>query len=541
MGILDELIKKNEFPIIFIGSGISKRYLKNYPSWLELLEKIWKEIEKYEGEEKRNFYSKLNYISEKLEREKIEDKDFHVNVEMASSIEKRIKNLYYENKFKIENLTQEETYKNKINPFKKYLANIFSSNELISPNSEELKEFKNMLKKSRVILTTNYDTFIEDSFGDNEREILKKYIGQKGFFKGGTGYCELYKIHGSIEEPNSIIITEEDYREYDKNSILITSKIVSSLLNSPIILIGYSLTDLNIKNIIKNFSNSLDEKEKSLLSKRIIIINWKKDEENIIEEIITDSSLNCKYTVIKTDNYLEVFKKIGKINQGATPAEISKFEHIIKELIVQRGKKGELEQVFVNLVTKEELDNIKNIGNSNIAIAVGNKAILVKSPSVLDYLEDYFKEEDNIEIEIQLRFLAQQSNSIAFPALRYLTENNIDNSNLLDNEKSKLRERIKKLKKYNIKNSSYKILLKYNSIIEIKEDAESRKSKREMKTSLEEIEEALINYNIDNFKKSDLKEYILDRLQKMKKDNNVEILTSFRKLLISYDLKFNRK
>ena len=60
MGILDELIKKNEFPIIFIGSGISKRYLKNYPSWLELLEKIWKEIEKYEGEEKRNFYSKLN-------------------------------------------------------------------------------------------------------------------------------------------------------------------------------------------------------------------------------------------------------------------------------------------------------------------------------------------------------------------------------------------------------------------------------------------------------------------------------------------------
>jgi len=26
MGILDELVKKNEFPIIFIGSGISKRY-----------------------------------------------------------------------------------------------------------------------------------------------------------------------------------------------------------------------------------------------------------------------------------------------------------------------------------------------------------------------------------------------------------------------------------------------------------------------------------------------------------------------------------
>lgn len=322
---------------------------------------------------------------------------------------------------------------------------------------------------------------------------------------------------------------------------MITSKIVSSLLNSPIIFIGYSLTDLNIKNIIKNFSNSLDEKEKSLLSKRIIIINWKKDEEDIIEEIITDSSLNCTYTVIKTDNYLEVFKKIGEINQGATPAEISKFEHIIKELIIQKGKKGELDKTIVNLISNEDLKNIKNIGNSNLAVAIGKSAILVKSPSVLDYLEEYFKEENNGEIEIQLRFLAQQSNSIAFPALRYLTENNIDNSNLLDNEKFKLKKRIKKLEDYNIESTFYKKELSCNTISDVKKYAKSKKNEKKMKTTLEEIEEALINYNIDNFEKSDLRDYILDRVQKMKKVNNVEISTNFRKLLINYDLKFNRK
>ena len=540
MGILDELVKKNEFPIIFIGSGISKRYLKNYPSWLELLEKIWKEIEKCEGEKKRNFYSELNFISEKLEKEKIEDKDFHVNIEIASTIEENLKDLYYKDKFKIENLTQEETYKNKINPFKKYLANIFSNNELINSNSEELKEFKNMLRKSRVILTTNYDTFIEECFEENEREILKKYIGQKGLFQGGNGYCELYKIHGSIEEPNSIVITEEDYKEYDKNSILITSKIVSSLLNSPIIFIGYSLTDLNIKNIIKNFSNSLDEKEKSLLSKRIIIINWKKDEENIIEEIITDSSLNCTYTVIKTDNYLEVFKKIGKINQGATPAEISKFEHIIKELIVQRGKKGELDKTIVNLISNEDLKNIKNIGDLNIAVAIGDKKILVKSPSILDYLEEYFKDENNVEVEIQLRFLAQQNYTSDFPALKYLTKTNIDNLNLLDNEKIKLRKRLTKLESYEIKITAYKIKLNTKKIDEVRKFSK-QKIKNGAKAKLEEIECAIINFNINNFKKTDLKDYILSRLQQMKKDNNVEILTNFRKLLINYDLKFNKK
>lgn len=125
--------------------------------------------------------------------------------------------------------------------------------------------------------------------------------------------------------------------------------------------------------------------------------------------------------------------------------------------------------------------------------------------------------------------------------MRYLTENNIDNSNLLDNEKFKLKKRIKKLEDYNIESTFYKKELSCNTISDVKKYAKSKKNEKKMKTTLEEIEEALINYNIDNFEKSDLRDYILDRVQKMKKVNNVEISTNFRKLLINYDLKFNRK
>lgn len=34
---LDNLIKENEFPIIFIGSGITRRYFKDAPTWDKLL------------------------------------------------------------------------------------------------------------------------------------------------------------------------------------------------------------------------------------------------------------------------------------------------------------------------------------------------------------------------------------------------------------------------------------------------------------------------------------------------------------------------
>lgn len=234
-----------------------------------------------------------------------------------------------------------------------------------------------MLKKARIILTTNYDTFIEDTFNEKDKKILKKYIGQKGLFRSESRYCELYKIHGCVSDSNTIVITEKDYEQYNKNSILITSKIASNLLHSPIIFLGYSLTDLNVRNILKNFAEALDSNERNEFSKKIIIINWDENEENFREEQKTDDTLNCTYTVISTNNYLGLYKKIAQINQGATPAEISKFEHIIKELIIRKGKKGELDKTLVTLISKRELDKaLKDLENKNIAIALGDRAIL---------------------------------------------------------------------------------------------------------------------------------------------------------------------
>lgn len=38
--ILDNLVSMKRLPVLFVGSGFSKRYLKNYPTWNELLKEI---------------------------------------------------------------------------------------------------------------------------------------------------------------------------------------------------------------------------------------------------------------------------------------------------------------------------------------------------------------------------------------------------------------------------------------------------------------------------------------------------------------------
>lgn len=100
---------------------------------------------------------------------------------------------------------------------------------------------------------------------------------------------------------------------------MISAKIISMLLHSPIIFLGYSLTDRNVRKIIKDFTCSLSEEEKLELEKRLIVVQWESDMKEIEEEVIIDKDLGCRLTVIKTDNFLELYKKLSTINQGVAP------------------------------------------------------------------------------------------------------------------------------------------------------------------------------------------------------------------------------
>lgn len=99
---------------------------------------------------------------------------------------------------------------------------------------EEIEWFSKMLVKARIVITTNYDTFIEQAYNATNTSV-QVHIGNQGLFEKTADYGELYKIHGSITDVNTISITQEDYTENEKRSALIDAKILSNLTESPII------------------------------------------------------------------------------------------------------------------------------------------------------------------------------------------------------------------------------------------------------------------------------------------------------------------
>lgn len=394
---------------------------------------------------------------------------------------------------------------------------------------EEYKLFVKMLLKTQIILTTNYDTFIEDSYNSSGIHSITKYVGQRGFFGESFNYAELYKLHGCASSPEEITLTKNDYLRFEKNSVLITAKIVSMMLTSPIIFLGYSLTDVNMRKIIRDFTSSLADSEVEMLEERLILVEWLENEQGLVEEVLTDRDLGCKLKVLKTDNYGLIFDKISKVDQGIAPSEVRKYQHVIRKLIVDSGRKGDLNTLLVAPNQLEEIE--RRIGDGKLVVALGDATYIFQMPDLLSYIYNYFYEPEPLHTDIALRFIASQIPSSRIPFLKYVKDVDIDKTNLHPFEKDKIKSRITTYTDASVCirniNASYKIRRgSLKSILDLKYHP------------IKEFD--VISYNALTIDKDELNEYIKSKLEEFKSEGARSLPTSFRRLIMIFDFIINK-
>lgn len=512
--IFDTIISKNEIPMIFIGSGISKRYLNNYPNWFELLKELWNEIG-IDG----SIYQKAGLLKQESTEE------FYVNTQIAQLLENECNKRFFEGQFKIKNFSAQDAFETEISPFKKLVSNKFTKYEYIKEKKEELDKFRKALINSKLIFTTNYDYLLESTLDDYLKNI-EIFIGQNGFLRNTECYSEIYKLHGCITNPNSIILTDCDYSKFEKNSILISAKMISNLLNSPIIFMGYSLNDINIRRILKQFSNSLSQQELDKLNEKFIVVEWKQGEKELQENTHYDSDLKCVFTHIQTDNYGKIFEYIASVNQGISPAIIKKYNKVFKQLISERATNGELDKLFVTLGQEQINDIEENLTNKNFVIALGDEKFIYKIPTRLDYLNDYFSDKNEITKGLALKFIANYTPTGRLPIKKYISD--IDSIECLtDNEKTKIKKRIKRCNlTYEMKKIDKKHRIEFNCLDDIQKE-------HFPKYKLYDI----ISYNIKNLDKNEVLDYIKINLSTIKESSCIR--SEFSKMILFYDLNYN--
>lgn len=293
--IANVLADANCQPIIFVSSGFTKRYAGG-PSWEELLKQLAEDCPLIE---KDFAYYKQTFGSNFIKIGGVFADAYHAwawGDGRANFPEE-----YFSEKFPREIFIKHAVAMilRGLNPE----ARIAGSKELTA----EIDALKAM--SPHAIVTTNYDELIEPIFPDYER-----VVGQKIFRRSYLSIGEIFKIHGCVTEPLSIILTEEDYERFNRDHMYLTSKLLTYFVEHPLIFVGYRAEDPNIKAVLYDIHRMI--KDDFEIVPNMYILEWDPD--------LTDDSypprdkvlsvgedINIRIKSITASSFEWVFKAFG--------------------------------------------------------------------------------------------------------------------------------------------------------------------------------------------------------------------------------------
>ncbi len=324
-------------PILFVGSGFSKRYAHG-PNWEELLTALAKKCP-------------------------LIDKDFAYYKQTYNDDLKKIgsvfTDLYREWAWGKGKSEFPVDYFNASVP-----ADIFIKHAIakllkgLGPNAEgsygspdldaEIEALKNI--SAHAIITTNYDEVIESLFPEYEA-----IIGQQIMKKGYLAIGEIFKIHGCLTIPQSLVVNEADYQRFDEDHKYLSAKLLTYFIEHPLVFIGYRATDPNIKAILYDVYRMVRAATTDIVP-NIYLLQWDEtinETSNPAREYVISVApdINIRIKSITANSFEWVFKAFGqagnleKINTKLLRALMARSVELIRSDIPKRHVEINFEQL----------------------------------------------------------------------------------------------------------------------------------------------------------------------------------------------------
>lgn len=421
MDIKEFIASYSNHPVLFVGTGFSLRYLENSFSWNELLEKVSFEVF---GDDEFYYDIKAKYaVGNDFDLTKVaKDLEVKFNEKLSQDRNgkfKEINDIFYANMRNNINLSR----------FKIYISQMLSNLTLKSSMDLEVKDLKKMKKNIASIITTNYDGLIEEMFDFNP------LVGNDILLS--NPYGSVYKIHGCASKVASLIITENDYTNFNERYELIRAQLLSLFIHNPIIFLGYSVSDENIKSILRTIFSYVEPntEQANKIRNNFLLVEYQSGSQSteVIEhDIDIEGQATIRINKIKTDNFSELYRNIGELHLPASAMDIRKVQSVFMN-IVSGGE--------IKVKITEDLDGLEN---SEKILAIGSKkSINYSYHNGTSILADYFEiiEESNFQVVQLINEITIQV-SQWFPIFGFSTVN--DKVTKIDDLKAQQKDMVEK-------------------------------------------------------------------------------------------------
>lgn len=399
--VAEALQKTGHPPFLFVGSGFSIRYMGT-EKWDELLKVFCKE---YSGNDfQYNVYSN-----------QVEEKDYYgKQPSIATLLEKDYNNtVLTSEKYREFRENHKKELKNNSSALKIAVSEHLSYAKY-DPVNEEIILLRQLGKRSLSgVITTNYDTLLESIFPE-----YAVYVGQEELlFNNISGIGEIYKIHGSITKPDSMVLTSLDYTEFEENAAYLIAKLLTIFLEYPVVFMGYSLSDRNIRNIFETISKCLTQEKLDQLKDRLIFVEYSETEQISEFSMQFSNGKSVRMNKISTTDFSKIYKVIGETKSKYNPVILRHLRRDIYEMASNIQTPDNIVAVGF-----ENLDNVSKVKQFILGVGVAKNGHIIKAEQLYEDIvfdNQYFN--PDLVVEEYLPELLK-NNSGGLPMYKYLQD-----------------------------------------------------------------------------------------------------------------------
>ncbi|MEC9246405.1 MAG: SIR2 family protein [Pseudomonadota bacterium] len=418
------LKSKSASPFLFLGSGFSRRYI-GLEDWRGLLSRFCQgigEFEYYSASANGNLPKAAELIAI----------DFH---------EVWWKDEAY--------AASREKYKNTTNSIADALKNeiceYISSSDTSGIQEEHIQKELELLKVINVdgIITTNWDFLLEEIFPE-----YRVFIGQEELlFSNPQAIAEIYKIHGCASRPESLVLTQKDYDNFEVKNPYLAAKLITLFIEHPIFFIGYSVADPHIQSIIFSIAECLTPEKLEQFSENLIFVRRAGGKQDSVQKFtFSQDGRNIIATVLETDDFSEIYEAINE-NKRKIPARILRYcKEQMYQLVKSEKPEKKISVIDIDeLEASEEVEFVVGVGVAQQQIekkeklAEREEKALSESGyqgvNLIDIYTDFAKDETDFDAEKLLRLafpIFRRGTTTFIPVFRYLRDAGIKDAESLE-------------------------------------------------------------------------------------------------------------
>lgn len=122
----------------------------------------------------------------------------------------------------------------------------------VSGNTPNIEKF--FSERSFRIVTTNYDKLSERLAGSDCQSLSPGMPVPKS-----SSRVKVFHVHGSVDYPPRMVVTADDYFNFMNSETYFSRKLSTVLHENTVVVLGYSLGDVNLKNILSDYGGFMKD------------------------------------------------------------------------------------------------------------------------------------------------------------------------------------------------------------------------------------------------------------------------------------------